>query len=89
PERGEATLPVQFATVLLREAAALEYLEQTARAATVVGEADYEALGQQRAEAVQRALVGDGQLEPSRLFVVKNGKVAAKDGKVRLELGLK
>ncbi|MCZ8132217.1 MAG: DUF748 domain-containing protein [Steroidobacteraceae bacterium] len=73
----------------LREAAALEYLEQTARAATVVGEADYEALGQQRAEAVQRALVGDGQLEPSRLFVVKNGKVAAKDGKVRLELGLK
>jgi hypothetical protein len=38
---------------------------------------------------VQRALLGDGRLEPSRVFLVKNGKVAAKDGKVRLELGLK
>ncbi len=73
----------------LRDAAAIEYLEKTARAAIVVSDGDYETLGQQRAEAVQHALLGGGQLEPSRVFLVKNGKVAAKDGKVRLELGLK
>lgn len=73
----------------LRELAALDHLDKTARAAIVIGDGDYEALGQQRADAVQRALIGDGALEPARVFLVKNGKVAAKDGKVRLELGLK
>jgi uncharacterized protein involved in outer membrane biogenesis len=73
----------------LREAAAIEYLERTARAAVVVGDGDYEALAQQRADAVQRALLGDGRLEPSRVFFVRNGKVVPNEGNVRLELGLK
>jgi uncharacterized protein involved in outer membrane biogenesis len=73
----------------MRDAAALEYLEKTARESVSIGDADFEALGQQRAESVQRALLANAGLEPSRVFLVKNGKLAAQDGKVRLELGLK
>jgi hypothetical protein len=87
PEPPEGTSRAEAKA--LREAAAIEYLERTARGALVIGDGDYEALGQQRADAVQRALLGAGQLEPTRVFVVKNGKVAANEGKVRLELGLK
>jgi hypothetical protein len=73
----------------MRDGATLEYLEKAARESVTVGDADFEALGQQRADAVQRALLANAALEPSRVFTAKNGKLAVQDGKVRLELGLK
>jgi hypothetical protein len=72
----------------LRQAATLEYLERTARAGVVVQESELAKLGEERAQAVERALLGGGVLEPTRVFKVREGKVSAQDGKVRFELGL-
>jgi uncharacterized protein involved in outer membrane biogenesis len=73
----------------LRETHALAFLEQAARGATHLGDGDLDQLAQSRAEAVQRAILSGGQLEPSRVFLVKNGSVSAKDGHVRYELKLR
>jgi len=72
----------------LRQAAALEFLEQAARASVVVAESEFDRLGEERAQAVEKALLGGGVLEPTRVFKAREGKVSAHDGKVRLELGL-
>ena len=60
-----------------------------ARGAINVTDAELSALGQARGVAIERALLGSSELEPSRVFLSRNGKVAASDGKVRFELGLK
>jgi hypothetical protein len=72
----------------LRQAASLEYLEQAARAGVVVPEGEFERLAEQRAGAIEQALLGGGALEPTRVFKVREGKVSNQDGKVRFELGL-
>lgn len=73
----------------LRQAAAIEFLEAAARAAVVVPGTELAALGEARAAAIERALLGSGELEPTRVFKVREGKVAASEGKVQFELGLK
>jgi hypothetical protein len=70
-------------------AAAIEQLEKEARSRVGSGESDLGTLGQERARAVQRALLAGGELEPARVFLTASGPVSAKDGKVRFELGLK
>jgi len=55
----------------------------------VIADAELEALAQQRGETIQRALLTAGGLEPTRVFLTREGKVSAQDGKVRFELGLK
>ena len=72
----------------LRETAAIEYLEKDVHSRLVVTDADLEALGAARAQAVQHALLTGSGLEPARVFVTKNGKVSAAEGKVRFELAL-
>ena len=72
-----------------RQAAAVEYLEAEARAGVTVPEAALKQLAEQRAEAIQRALLGGAPLEPTRVFTVLDGKVSSHEGKVRFELGLK
>jgi uncharacterized protein involved in outer membrane biogenesis len=72
----------------LRQAAALEYLEQAARAGVVVPDVEFDRLAEQRAGAIEQALLGGGVLEPTRVFKVREGKVSSQDGKVRFELGL-
>jgi hypothetical protein len=72
----------------LAQAAAIEFLQQEARTRLVPGQADLELLGQQRATAIEQALLADTGLEPQRVFLVKEGKIAAQDGKVRFELGM-
>jgi hypothetical protein len=74
---------------VLAEAAAIEFLEKEARRRVAPQEEDLAALARARANAIQRALLAGSELEPSRVFLVTEGKVAAKDGKVRFELGLK
>lgn len=71
-----------------RESAEIAFLEKEARARVVIAEPELEALGQERANAIQRALLAGGELEATRVFLARNDKVTANDGNVRFELGL-
>ena len=72
----------------LRQASTLEYLERETRRRATAPETDLARLGEERARAVQRVLLEGTTLEPTRVFLTKEGKVTAQDGKVRFELGL-
>jgi hypothetical protein len=73
----------------MQQAATIEFLQKEARSHVAVPESEYARLGQERASAVQRALLEGSGLEPSRVFTVRDGKVSTQDGKVQLELELK
>jgi hypothetical protein len=73
----------------LAEAREVEFLEGLARSRAAPAAGAMESLAQERAAAIQRALLAGGELEASRVFLVTNGKAAGSGGKVRLELGLK
>jgi len=92
PEVPEPAAPPEGTTradaKALREAAEVEFLAKEARARVVVTDAEVEALGEERGHAIERVLLTDTGLEPTRVFVSRNGKVATRDGKVRFELGL-
>jgi hypothetical protein len=70
-------------------AAKTDFLAQELHAHIAIGEAELDALGQQRAVAVQQALLMDTQIDPARVFLAANDKAKKQDGKVRLELSLK
>jgi hypothetical protein len=70
-------------------AAQAEFLSQELHRHIAIAEGDLTALGQQRAEAVQHALLTDTQLDPARVFLAVSDKAKNEDGKVRLELSLK
>jgi hypothetical protein len=72
----------------MREAATIEFLEKEARAHLSVSDAEFGRLGEERAAAVQHALLEGGELEPTRVFLTRSGKVTPQDGKVRFQLGL-
>ena len=67
------------------DAAAIDYLQAQVRARVEPSELQISTLGQERAEAVQSALLTDTGLEPQRVFLVKDGKITPQDGKVRFE----
>ena len=71
-----------------QQTAAIDYLQKETHSHLAPGQSDLEQLGRARAEAIQRALLTDTGLDPQRVFLVKGGKVAAADGKVRFELGM-
>ena len=71
------------------EVAELEFYERNARQRSSVADDALPALARERATNIQRALLAAGLLEPARVFLVNEGKVAGRDGRVRLELGLK
>lgn len=52
-------------------------------------DAELAALGTARGEAVQDALLKDGTLDPTRVFLSTNAQLKAQDGKVRMELQMK
>jgi hypothetical protein len=70
-------------------AAKLEFLTRAVREHASVGDDQLTALGQERAQSLQRALLTDTDIDASRVFLVANDKAAAKDGQVRLELSLR
>jgi hypothetical protein len=72
----------------LRQSSALEYLTTAARASVVVPESELARLGEDRAQAIERALLAEGMLEPTRVFTVRDGKVGTEAGRIRFELGL-
>jgi Domain of Unknown Function (DUF748) len=68
--------------------AKLDFLRKAIHDHIEVG-GELQSLGQQRAAAVQAALLTDSQVTADRVFVVANDKATTKDGVVRLELSLK
>jgi uncharacterized protein involved in outer membrane biogenesis len=72
----------------LREQATIDYLEKQARGGVTVSDADLARLAEDRAGAIQHALLTDTGLDPTRVFVTREGKVTPEGGKVRFELGL-
>ena len=70
-------------------AAQADFLSKALHQNITIGDADLTALGQQRAMAVQQALLTDTQLDPARVFLAANDKAKNEDGEVRLELSLK
>jgi hypothetical protein len=70
-------------------AAKADFLSQALHAHIAITDADLTALGQQRAMAIQQALLTGTQVDPARVFLAVNGKAKAQGGKVRLEMSLK
>jgi Domain of Unknown Function (DUF748) len=70
-------------------AAKVGFLKDQLREHVTVGADQLTALGQQRALALQRALLTDTGVDPARVFLVANDKAQPKDGAVRLELSLR
>jgi uncharacterized protein involved in outer membrane biogenesis len=89
PEPPPAEGASRAETRALRAAAALQFLEKAARESVSVDASDHEALAQARAAAIERALLAWGTLEAQRVFLVRSGKAAAQDGRVRLELAVR
>jgi hypothetical protein len=69
-------------------AAKIDFLMKAIREHIQVGDAELQALGQQRALALQQGLLADTQVDAERVFLVGNDKATVKDGVVRLELSL-
>jgi len=69
--------------------AKIEFLTAALRGHWTVGPDDLKALGEERALALQQALLTDTGIEPERVFLVANDKASGKDGAVRLELSLR
>jgi hypothetical protein len=69
--------------------AKIEFLTAALREHWTVGPDELKALGEQRALALQQALLTDTGVEPERVFLVANDKASGKDGAVRLELSLR
>lgn len=69
--------------------ARLAWLEKECRTRAVAADTEMQNLGQQRAEAIQAALLMDTGLAPERVFVTANGKVARNEQQVRFELAVK
>jgi len=89
---GEPKFPQEVTNVKTKPdlaAAKADFLRQALREHIAVTEGDLTALGQQRAVAVQQALLTDTQVEPERVFLVVSDKGKNQDGRVRLELSLK
>jgi hypothetical protein len=70
-------------------AAQAVFLSQELHRRIAIAESDLTALGQQRAVAVQRALLTDTPIDPARVFLAVSDKAKIQDGMVRLELTLK
>jgi uncharacterized protein involved in outer membrane biogenesis len=74
----------------LADQAAVEFLEADLRQALgEVADPELEQLAQARSAAVQGALLRGGELEGSRVFIVRADRVKAEEGRVRLQLELK
>jgi hypothetical protein len=69
--------------------AKIDFLTAALREHLTVSDDRFKALGEQRAQGLQQALLTDTQVDPARVFLVANDKATAKDGAVRLELSLR
>jgi hypothetical protein len=73
----------------LADQAAVAVLEQGLRDVIAIQEGDLEQLAQARSAAVQAALLRGGELEASRVFIVRADRVQVQGEQIRLTLELK
>jgi len=88
---GEPKFPQPVASLKEKSelaAAKTDFLTQALHGHIAITDTDLAALGQQRAAAVQRALLKETQVDPARVFLVANGKAKDQDGRIHLELSL-
>ena len=71
------------------DAAKLAYLETQLRGRIHVGPDDLQVLAERRALAIEKALLNGTGVDPARVFLVANDKVAAQGQHVRLQLTLR
>jgi hypothetical protein len=89
---GEPKYPEEVTSIKAKPdlaAAKVDFLSKALHEHIAVAAADLTALGQQRAGAIQQALLTDSQVGADRVFLVVSDKAKNQDGKVRLELSLK
>jgi hypothetical protein len=89
---GEPKYPEEITGIKAKPdlaAAKVDFLSKALHEHIAVAAADLTALGQQRAVAIQQALLTDTQVAAERVFLVVSDKAKNQDGKVRLELSLK
>ncbi len=89
---GEPKFPEEVTSIKAKPdltAAKVDFLSKALHEHITVAAADLTALGQQRAVAIQQALLADNQVGADRVFLVVSDKAKNQDGKVRLELSLK
>ena len=89
---GEPKFPQEISNLKTKPelaAAKADFLTKALHEHIAVTDGDLTALGQQRAMAVQQALLTGTELDPARVFLVVNDKAKNQDGKVRLELSLR
>ncbi|GAB3340987.1 DUF748 domain-containing protein [Marilutibacter aestuarii] len=72
-----------------RRDADVAWLEDALRPRFAVGEDELVQLGQARAVAVQEALLADGGLDPTRVFLASSLRGEPHEGRMRVELALK
>ena len=70
-------------------ASQIAWLETELRPKFAPTDAELAALGQARADAVKQALLGDGTLPPTRVFIAGDKSVKAAEGKAQMELSVK
>jgi uncharacterized protein involved in outer membrane biogenesis len=97
-DSGKQPLPAAALTVLemrrkkgaeVPYAAGIEQLETALRDKQPATEAELGELARARTQAIRDALLGSGQIDAARVFVLGLKPVAAVEGKVRVELALK
>ncbi|HET9862896.1 MAG TPA: DUF748 domain-containing protein [Steroidobacteraceae bacterium] len=97
-ETDKAPLPAAALTVLEKRKsrdeevpyrAGIEQLEATLREKQPANEAELGDLARARAQAIRDALLGAGDVDPARVFLLGIKPVAAAEGKVRVELALR
>jgi hypothetical protein len=89
---GEPKYPEEVTSVKGKPdlaAAKVDFLSKALHDHIAVAASDLTALGQQRAVAIQQALLTDTQVGADRVFLVVSDKAKNQEGKVRLELSLK
>lgn len=88
PEPVDAAEATRKERRAARDQTEAESLKQQLLARYQPGDDELIQLGRTRADAIQEALLGGGELAPERVFVSTNKAPVAHDGAVRLELGL-
>ena len=69
--------------------AQIKWLEEQLLPKFAPTDAQLAALGQARANVVKEALLSEGAIDPTRVFVATDKSFAPKDEKVRMELAVK
>jgi hypothetical protein len=97
-ETDKSPLPAAALTVLEKRKskdeavpyrAGIEQLEATLRETQPATEAELGDLARARAQVIRDALLGSGEVQPARVYVLGIKPAAAVEGKVRVELALR